>query len=135
MARIAILYVASLVVFLAVDAVMLGTVMTPLFRENIGHLMASPMRLGPAAAFYLFYVAALLYLVSLPALKAGSAAQALLPAAVLGLAAYGTFEFTNYAILADWALQMVVTDTIWGGVLTAITAWSGVAIALRLTKA
>lgn len=135
MARIAILYAASLVVFLAVDAVMLGTVMTPLFRENIGHLMASPMRLGPAAVFYLFYVAALLYLVSVPALKAGKPGQTIVPAAVLGLASYGTFEFTNYAILADWALQMVVTDTIWGGVLTAITAWSGVAITMRVRQA
>jgi uncharacterized membrane protein len=135
MARIAILYAASLVVFLAVDAVMLGTVMTPLFRENIGHLMASPMRLGPAAVFYLFYVAALLYLVSAPALKAGKPGQTIVPAAVLGLASYGTFEFTNYAILADWALQMVVTDTIWGGVLTAITAWSGVAITMRVRQA
>jgi uncharacterized membrane protein len=42
--------------------------------------------------------------------------------------AYGTFEFTNYAILKDWHIRMVVTDVLWGTVLTAVSAAGGVYI-------
>ena len=46
---------------------------------------------------------------------------------------YGTYEFTNYATLRDWSMQQVVTDTIWGGFLTGISAWSGVMVTRWLT--
>ena len=45
---------------------------------------------------------------------------------VLGLLAYGTYEFTNYATLRDWSVNQVVVDTLWGGVLTGFSAWIGV---------
>jgi uncharacterized membrane protein len=92
--------------------------------------MAEPLRLGPAAAFYLAYVAGLLYLVSVPALRDGDPVQALMGGAVLGFVAYGTYEFTNYAVLRDWHWSLVATDLAWGTVLTAVSAWAGVA-ALR----
>ena len=124
--QIAILYLSTAAVFLIVDAIMLTFVMKPLFSRHIGALMAEPIRLGPAAAFYAAYVAGLLYLVSWPALRDG--APVLLPAAVIGAMAYGTYEFTSYAIMRDWHISMVLTDTIWGTLLTAFSAWAGVAI-------
>lgn len=127
----AILYVSTAVVFLVVDAIMLTLVMKPLFARHIGALMADPIRLGPAALFYAAYVAGILYLVSWPALKSG--APLLLPAAVIGALAYGTYEFTSYAIMRDWHWTMVVTDTTWGAVLTAFSAWAGVTITRLLT--
>lgn len=134
MARLAGLYLVTLLVFFAVDAVMLTVYMTPLFREHIGHLMASPIRGGPAIMFYLGYLAAILYLASWPALKLGQASKAILPGAVLGAASYGTYEFTSYAILADWHVQMLISDTIWGAVLTGLSAWAGVAVMLRFGR-
>jgi uncharacterized membrane protein len=56
----------------------------------------------------------------------------LIPAAIIGAMAYGTYEFTSYAIMKDWHWQMVATDTIWGTVLTALSAWGGVAITRAL---
>jgi uncharacterized membrane protein len=47
--------------------------------------------------------------------------------------AYGTYEFTSYAIMKDWHWQMVMTDTIWGTVLTGLSAWAGVAITRAIT--
>lgn len=132
--RLIALYLITCLVFLAVDAVMLSAYMTPLFREHVGHLMATPIRGGPAILFYLGYVGAVLYLASWPALGAGRAFRAVIPGAVLGAAAYGTFEFTNYAILADWHIQMVISDTIWGAVLTGFSAWAGTALVLRFIK-
>jgi uncharacterized membrane protein len=123
---LAVLYLSTAAIFLVVDAVMLGLVMKPLFLRHIGPLMADPIRLGPAALFYLSYVAGLVYLVSWPALKTGG--PVVIPAAVIGAMAYGTYEFTSYAIMKDWHWSMVLTDTTWGAVLTALAAWGGVTI-------
>ncbi|AWB47729.1 DUF2177 domain-containing protein [Gemmobacter aquarius] len=125
--QILVLYGATTLTFLILDAIMLTLVMKPLFTTHIGPLMLESFRAGPAAVFYLAYVAGLLYLVSIPALKSGSAV--LLPAAVIGAMAYGTYEFTSYAIMKDWHWQMVATDVIWGTVLTAVSAWVGVTAA------
>ena len=130
---LAILTIATFAVFLILDALMLTLVMKPLFTRHIGPLMAEPLRIAPAALFYAGYIAGLLYLVSLPALKTG--APVLIPAAVIGAMAYGTYEFTSYAILRDWHWSMLVTDTVWGTVLTALSAWAGLAITRALTGA
>lgn len=130
--QVAILYVSTAAVFLIVDAIMLTLVMKPLFSRHIGALMADPIRLGPAALFYAAYVAGLLYLVTWPALKSGGGVM--IPAAVIGAMAYGTYEFTSYAIMRDWHWTMVVTDTTWGAVLTAFSAWAGLAITRALTN-
>lgn len=127
--QIAVLYLATFATFLVLDAVMLTLVMKPLFAAHIGPLMAEPIRLAPAALFYAAYIAGLLYLVSVPALRGG---PVILPAAVIGAMAYGTYEFTSYAIMKDWHWTMVAADTAWGTLLTALSAWVGVQAARAL---
>ena len=36
---------------------------------------------------------------------------------LLGLFAYGMYEFTNYSLFAKWKLTTCLMDTLWGGVL------------------
>jgi uncharacterized membrane protein len=124
------LYLSTAAVFLILDAIMLTLFMKPLFTRHIGPLMLTDIRIVPAGLFYAAYVAGLVYLVSLPALKTG--APVLLPAAIIGAMAYGTYEFTSYAIMKDWHWSMVAADVTWGAVLTALSAWAGVAIARAL---
>ena len=126
--QIVILYLTTAAVFLVFDAVMLKTVMNPLFKEHVGDWLLNDIRLLPAIVFYLFYVGGVLWFVSLPALRAGVPVSALINGAIIGAMAYGTFEFTNYAILRDWSLQMVVVDVAWGAVLTGFSAWIGVTL-------
>ncbi len=120
------LYALTAVIFLILDAIMLRLHMAPLFQRHIGGAMLDNIRMAPAVLFYLAYVAGLLYLVSVPALKGGT--SVLIPAAVLGFMAYGTYEFTSYALMKGWTLRMVVTDVTWGTVLTAVSAWGGLAL-------
>ena len=124
--QIIVLYLATAVVFLGLDAVMLKSVMRPMFEARISDWLVEEIRIGPAAAFYLFYVAGVVWLAGWPALKADAPVQALATGAVLGALAYGTYEFTNYATLRDWSVNQVVVDTLWGGVLTGFSAWIGV---------
>ena len=40
---------------------------------------------------------------------------------LLGLFIYGIYEFTNYATFKKWPIFMIITDTIWGGILYLLT--------------
>jgi uncharacterized membrane protein len=129
MLHLLLLYLVTAGVFLILDAIMLSSVMKPLFETHIGDLMADELRLGPAALFYLVYVAGVLWFVSVPALRADAPLTALLTGAALGVLAYGTYEFTNLATLRGWSWRMVVVDLTWGAVLTGVSAWAGVMVA------
>ena len=128
MVQTGLLYLATAGVFLGLDMLGIRYLIRPVFERHVGHLLADPMRMGPAAVFYLAYVAGVLYFVSLPALREGAPLQALIGGAILGFIAYGTYEMTNYATLADWSLQQVVVDGLWGIALTGLSAWAGVAL-------
>ncbi len=122
------LFASTSIIFLALDAIMLIFVMSPLFERHIASLLIPDIRLGAAIAFYLVYIVGVLYFASVPSLAAGSSTHALLNGVLLGALAYGTYEFTNYATLKGWSWQMVCADVAWGALLTGISAWAGVLI-------
>ncbi|HRP79139.1 MAG TPA: DUF2177 family protein, partial [Aquamicrobium sp.] len=103
MLQVTFLYAATAGVFLALDVLGIRFLIRPVFERNVGHLLAEPLRLGPAALFYLGYVAGLVWLVSWPSLKANDPVHALIGGMVIGLMCYSTYELTNYATLADWS--------------------------------
>ena len=131
--QIIILYLSTAFVFLALDVVMLKTVLRPMFEARVGDWLLEDIRVGPAAVFYLLYIGGLIWFVSLPALSGGALLNAFVGGALLGALAYGTYEFTNYATLRLWSLEMVVIDVIWGSLLTGISAWAGVLITRTMT--
>ncbi len=118
-------YLATAVVFFAIDFVWLGTVATSTYREGIGHLMADKPNFAAAGVFYIFYVGGVVALVVWPALQADDWRHALLWGAVLGAMCYGTYDFTNLATLRDWPLWISVMDLVWGTILTAVSALAG----------
>ncbi len=121
-----VLYLVTAAVFLGLDAIMLSRVMRPLFEGHLSDWLLDGIRMAPAAVFYLFYVGVLTWLVTWPALRDGGATgTALLSAALFGAAAYGTYEFTNYATLERWHWSMVAVDVSWGTVLTTVSAAAG----------
>jgi uncharacterized membrane protein len=120
------LYLVTATVFLLLDAIMLKNFIKPLFEQYIGGWLLDEIRIRPAIVFYMFYIAGVLWFVSIPALRAGLPTNALIGGALLGALAYGTYEFTNYATLRDWSVQMVAVDLIWGTLLTGVSAWAGV---------
>ena len=124
--KILTLYALTAVIFFVIDVVGLRLLIKPVFERHVAHLFADPFRAIPAAIFYLGYIAGVLWFVSVPAFRTGEPASALLGGVLLGLMAYGTYEFTNYATLRDWSVEQVAVDMLWGGVLTGFSAWGGV---------
>ncbi len=124
-----ILYLSTFAVFLVVDFLVLSYFMKPIFARDIGPLMLETFRVLPAFLFYAFLVGVVLWFVSWPGLVEGKSLWWVFGnAALLGAAAYGTYEFTNYAILKDWTTTLVMVDLTWGTVLTGGAAAAGVAI-------
>lgn len=120
-----VLYIASLVVFLTIDALWINGVMKPLFQTNIAGLLADQVRFGVAAGFYALYVAGIVYFAGLPALNGGGWSVGLVNGALLGFLAYGTYEATNMATLKGWTWTMVSVDILWGTALTGVSALAG----------
>lgn len=124
--QLIILYITTAVVFLGLDAVFLKSVLRPVFDARLSDWLLDDFRIGPAAVFYLAYIGGLLFFVSWPSLETGSIYGVFAKGALLGLMAYGTYEFTNYATLTRWDATMVAIDLVWGAVLTGTAAASGV---------
>ena len=126
----AVAYIAAFVLFLVIDFVGLSYLLKPLFSKAIGPLMLENFRVVPAFFFYAFLVFVVMWFVGWPALDQGKSLLWVFgSAALIGAASYGTYEFTNYAILKDWTATLVMVDLTWGTVVTGVTAAGGVAIA------
>ena len=110
---------------LIVDAIWLGLVARGFYVRQLGDLMLESPNLAVAALFYVMYSAAVVILASGAAARSGSLQDALLLGAILGFAAYGTYDITNLATLKNWPLVMSLVDIAWGTVLTAAVSAVG----------
>jgi uncharacterized membrane protein len=126
-----ILFAVTALVFLLGDAVMLPTVLRPLFQQHLGAQLLDGIRLAPAVLFYLSYAGGLVYFAGMPALRDGSALTALTNGALLGLVAFGCYELTSHAIMRDWHVSIVVTDMAWGIFISGLSAWLAALAALK----
>ncbi len=99
--------------------------MNSFYKSQIGSIMLDQPRIPPAVAFYLIYVAAIAFLAIMPNLSTGTIWSAAGYGAVLGLAAYGTYDGTNHATLRDFSSTIMFVDWTWGTILTAITSALG----------
>ena len=118
---------ATAILFLVIDAIWLGLIATSFYRRALGDLMLDQPRLQIAALFYVGYTFAIVLLAAAPAARAGSLTQAVVYGAVLGLAAYGTYDVTNMSTLKNWPVTMSLVDMAWGTLLTAAAAAAGFA--------
>lgn len=126
-------YLGVLVPFFVIDIVWIARVVRPMYDVEIGDLLRADPRMGAAVAFYLMYAAGIVYLAVFPALASGGMRLALINGAVFGGLAYGTYAFTNYAVLEGWTFELVAADVAWGVVLSSVTAACGV-FAVRLGR-
>ena len=125
MTRMLVAYLATMVVFFAIDFVWLSRVATTFYRDQIGDLLLDDFKIGYAAAFYLLYGVGVVVFAVRPGLEADSVAVALGLGALLGAVAYGTYDWTNMSTLKGYTLPVALTDWVWGTFLTGISAAAG----------
>ena len=87
-----------------------------LFKDMILNIQGSPMKLntGSVILSYIFIMIVYNYFIV-------KDSRGVFDAFILGLCIYGIYEFTNKAIIKNWRTSAVILDTIWGGILFALT--------------
>lgn len=131
--RFAIALVLCLVLMAAFDFAWLGTTTERLYRPAMHGLLRTDFQPGPAIAFYLIYVFALVWLVLKPLLDGAETWPKAVPALTMrallfALAAFGTYDLTGLAVIRDWPASLSLIDMAWGvfnGVATANLAAFG----------
>ena len=88
------------------------------FQDLYKKIQGSPLVVRPLGVVlcYIFLVAELYYFILMKK-------RPILDAFILGVCTYGVYNTTTYALLTDFPLRIVFTDTLWGGVLFAVTTW------------
>lgn len=120
---------ATAIAFLVIDIAWIGFFVGDVYDAQLGDMMRESPNGLAAAAFYLAYIAGIVYFAVRPALDENRVGPALLNGALLGALAYGTYTLTNYAIFAQWSMTLVLSDIAWGAFLTAISAAVGYRVA------
>lgn len=128
-------YVATGLVFLAIDAIWLTVAAQRLYRPLMGDMLVDGFRLAPAVLFYLVYIAGIVVFAILPALASDRWTTATSFGSFLGLFAYATYDLTNQATLKNWPIMVTVADLCWGTFLTAVAATAGFFITRAFTSA
>lgn len=106
------------IVFTLVDYIYLSTLSSH-FKDLVKKIQKGEdmeFRIQPAVVCYIFLIYGLYYFI----LKEKKNYK---DAFILGIVIYGVFETTNAAIFKDWDLKSIIIDTIWGGILYALTTY------------
>ena len=129
MIKIVAAYLGTALTMLVLDAVWLTQMSPRLYQPRIGDLLAAKPSLPPAVVFYLLYVAGIVLLAVLPALREGGWKRLLIHAAAFGLVAYATYDLTNQATMKTWSTTITLIDMAWGTFITTVSASAGFAAA------
>jgi len=127
-------YVVAAIAFGILDSIWLSWAGPNLYRPVIGDIMADEFRVAPAAAFYVIYLAGMVYFAIRPGLAVRSIRTALLNGAVLGALCYATFDLTSQAVFKIWSTQISLMDIAWGAFATASASAIATTITMRVHK-
>jgi len=111
------------------DGVWLGWLALDFYKHELGTLMATSVRVVPAALYYLGFPAAIVFLALTP--RPSGWASALVRSAVLGLAAFGVYDLTNLATLRGYSVRMAVVDMAYGAFASAVGGGLAYALVIR----
>lgn len=117
MNKIIVKCIVTLFLLLAIDSAYLY-VMGPIVGKHIRMIQGSTMAINMygAAVAYTCMTLLLTYFIL-------NRTNSVKDAFILGALSYGIYEGTNWATFRQWPPFVVIVDTLWGGVLFAITTY------------
>lgn len=88
------------------------------FSEFFKQVQGKPLVFRKSAAFfaYLLLVAGLYFFII-------KDRKNIIYAFLFGLFVYGVYDLTNYATLKNWTFEFVLKDTLWGGIVFALSTF------------
>jgi uncharacterized membrane protein len=111
------LMLASAIIFVVIDFIYLNLI-KDFFGKQIKSVQGSEITVNILGAVlcYIFLIIGINYFIIKPR-------KSVQDAFLLGLIIYGVYETTNYALFKNWSILTVIMDTLWGGILFAITTY------------
>jgi uncharacterized membrane protein len=122
--------IAIILCFGIMDAVWLGVIAADIYQKEMQGMLRSSYPVWPWLTFYLIYASCIAALAVQPSFNSlmqikNNSKEIMFVAArgfILGLAAYGAYNLTNYAILQNWSLKISLIDWTWGCIITSCSA-------------
>lgn len=105
------------IVFVIIDGIFL-TMMKPYFENQVKLVQGSALKVNITATLlcYVFLIFGIYYFIIEPN-------KSVQDAFLFGIVIYAVYETTSRALLTKWKWSTVFIDTLWGGILFALTAW------------
>jgi uncharacterized membrane protein len=107
----------SAIIFVVLDSIYLNLI-KDYFSKQINLVQNSPIKIDFLAILlcYIFLIFGINYFIIQPN-------RSIQDAFILGIIIYGVYETTNKALLTKWSWLTVIMDTLWGGILFALTTY------------
>ena len=107
----------SAIIFVVLDSIYLNLI-KDYFLKQINLVQKSPIKIDFLAILlcYIFLIFGINYFIIQPN-------RSIQDAFILGIIIYGVYETTNKALLTKWSWLTVIMDTLWGGILFALTTY------------
>jgi uncharacterized membrane protein len=105
------------IVFVIIDGIFL-TMMKPYFENQVKLVQGSALKINITAVIlcYVFLIFGLYHFIIQPN-------KSVQDAFLFGIVIYAVYETTSRALLTKWKWTTVFIDTLWGGILFALTTW------------
>ena len=110
-------YIVSAIILVLLDSIYLNAI-KDFFGKQVRKVQGSPLKINYTGAIlcYIILVLGINYFIIYQN-------KSVLDAFLLGLLIYGVYETTNYALFSEWTMTAVIIDSIWGGILFALTTY------------
>ena len=120
-------WVGTAVAFLIADGLWLGVIMKSYYFKHLEPVKRESFKPLPGILFYIAYTVSIVLLALEPSGELISIGSATMTGAIVGFAAYGTYNMTNQCTLANWPVAVSKIDWPWGTFATAIASACGAA--------
>lgn len=107
-------------IFLILDFLWLNFVVKNIWLENVQNVQKSEMIIKKKYAF-ISYILIILGLYIFVKKNVSTVKEGFIYGFIYGFILYAVFDFTNLAIFKDFNLYTSILDSLWGGLLSAIT--------------
>ena len=111
------IFLISAILLVIIDSIYLNLI-KDYFNKQVQIIQGSPLKINILGALicYIFLIFGLNYFIIKPK-------RSVQDAFLFGLIIYTVFETTNLAIFSKWSWLTVIMDSLWGGILFALTTY------------
>jgi uncharacterized membrane protein len=104
-------YLTAAIIFVVLDGIYLNLIKSS-YNRQIKNVQGSDIKVNMIAAgiTYVILIFGINYFII-------QKKRSVSDAALLGFVIYGTYDFTNLALLSNWSVLLSIVDTMWGAVL------------------